>query len=69
MADLEYGPEDFLSFLALMRSVLGILHLVAEFEESVFYIIEAIWWWFPISRRPYGRHSNILAEESKSGAQ
>jgi len=36
MADLEYGPEDFLSFLALVWSILGILHLVAKFEQSVF---------------------------------
>ncbi len=36
MADLEYGPEYFLSFLAVMWSVLRILHLIAEFEQSVF---------------------------------
>jgi hypothetical protein len=39
--DLENGPCHFVLFLALVRRVLGIFHLVRELEECVFQVFEA----------------------------
>lgn len=50
MTDLEDRPENFLAFLPLVRGVLGVLHLVAELQESVFEIVEAVWWRLSIFR-------------------
>lgn len=36
MTDLENGPQDLVSLLALVRRILGVLHLVAELEQRVF---------------------------------
>jgi len=41
MRDLEDGPERFATLLALVRGVFGIFHLVGEFEEGVFDVVEA----------------------------
>lgn len=49
-----------------MRGILGILHFVAEFQESVLDVVEAIWWWLPVPRRSYRRHDNDLTEQNIS---
>jgi hypothetical protein len=41
MRDLEDGPKRFATLLALVRGVFGIFHLVGEFEEGVFDVVEA----------------------------
>lgn len=43
MSDLEYRPQNFMPLLALMRSILCILHLVTELEQGVFYVVKAVW--------------------------
>ena len=49
MADLEYWPQNLVPFLAFMRRVFRIFHLVTELEQGVFDIVEAIWWRLAIS--------------------
>lgn len=56
MTDLKYRPQNLVSLLALVRCVLGVLHLVAEFEQRVFQVVEAVWRRFAITRRSYRRH-------------
>lgn len=56
MANLENGPEHLVFLLALMRCIFGILHLIAEFQERVFDVIEACWGWFAIARCAYWGH-------------
>lgn len=56
MTDLKYRPQNLVSLLALVRRVLGVLHLVAEFEQRVFQVVEAVWRRFAITRRSYRRH-------------
>lgn len=57
MTNLKNGPQDLVSLLALMRGVLGVLHLVAELEQRIFQVVEAVWRRFTVARRSYGRHS------------
>ena len=56
MTDLKNWPQNLVPLLALVRRVLCVLHLIAELEQSVFQIVEAIRRRFPIARRSYGRH-------------
>ena len=35
---------------ALVRSVLGILHLVAELQQGIFDIVESVGWRFAVAR-------------------
>lgn len=56
MGDLENGPQNLMPLLALMRRVLSILHLVAEFEKRVFKIVKSIGWWLATACRPYWWH-------------
>jgi hypothetical protein len=42
--------------LALVRGVLGILHLVCELEEGVFDVVEALWRRLAVAGRAKGRH-------------
>lgn len=44
MRDLEDGPQALLPRLARVRRRLGVLHLVGEFEEGVFDVVEAFGW-------------------------
>lgn len=41
MGNLEDGPEGLVALFALVGGVLGVFHLVAEFEEGVFDVVEA----------------------------
>jgi hypothetical protein len=43
MGDLEDRPQHLVLLLALVRGVLGVLHLVGEFEKGVFDVVEALW--------------------------
>jgi hypothetical protein len=43
VGDLEDGPCHLVLLLALVRCVLGVLHLGLELEERVFEVFEAIW--------------------------
>ena len=56
MCDLEDGPQHLVLLLALVARVLGILHLVAEFEEGVFEVLEAVGWWFTVLGGADGWH-------------
>ena len=60
VSDLEDWPQNLLSLLPFMRSILGIFHLIAKFKQSVLDIVEAIWWRLSISRRSYWRHGDGL---------
>lgn len=40
--DLKDRPQHLVLLLALVRGVLGVLHLVAELEEGVFDVVEAL---------------------------
>lgn len=46
-----------MALLPLMRRVLGIFHLVAEFEEGVFDVVEASGWGLAHTRGADWRHS------------
>lgn len=50
MAYLEYRPHDFMALFAFMRGILGVFHLVTEFEQRIFNVVEAIWRWLSIAR-------------------
>ena len=43
MGDLEDRPQHLVLLLALVRGVLGVLHLVLKLEERVLQVLEAIW--------------------------
>jgi hypothetical protein len=40
---LEDGPDHFVLFLAFSGRVFSVFHLVGEFEEGVFQVVEAVW--------------------------
>ena len=50
MCDLEDGPHHLVLLLALVRCILRVLHLVLEFEECVFDVVEAFWRRLAIAR-------------------
>lgn len=56
MGYLEDGPEDFVAPLSLVRGVLGVFHLVAELEESVFDVVEPFGWGLAVFRGADRRH-------------
>ncbi len=56
MSDLKNRPEDFIPFLAFVRGILGIAHLVAEFEKCIFEVFEAVRGRFTIPGGAYGGH-------------
>jgi hypothetical protein len=56
MWDLEDGPQDLVALLALVRSVLGIFHLVTELKKGVFDVVEASWWGLAHAWRTHWRH-------------
>lgn len=56
MAYLKNRPQHLVLLLALVRRVLGVLHLVAEFQERVFYVVEARRWGFAVARGADGGH-------------
>ena len=41
---------------ALVWRVLGVFHLVVEFEKCIFYVVEARWWGFAVARGADWRH-------------
>lgn len=59
MGDLKDGPDHFLLFLSFMRSVLGILEFVGEFEQRVFDVFESIGWGFAVSGATDRRHIGL----------
>ena len=56
MCDLEDGPQHLVLLLALVAGVLGVLHLVAEFQQGVFEVFEAIGRWFAVLGGADGWH-------------
>lgn len=56
MTDLEYRPENFIFLLSFMRCILRILHLVAEFQQGIFKIVEASGRRFAIAGSADRRH-------------
>lgn len=56
MGDLEDRPQHLMLLLALVRSVLGVLHLVRELEQGVFDVVEAIGRRLAVTRGAEGRH-------------
>ena len=65
MTDLKYRPQNLMSFLSFVGSVLGVLHLITEFEEGVFNIVKAIRWGFAITRRTYRWHFLLMTSFPK----
>jgi hypothetical protein len=49
MVDLEDGPEYLMPLLAFVRSILGVFHFIAEFQQRVFDVLKAIGWGFAIA--------------------
>ena len=64
MGDLEHGPDHFLLFLSFMRSILGILEFVGEFEQRVFEVFEAIGWGLAVSGATDRRHFGVQVAAS-----
>lgn len=56
MADLKYRPKDLMSFLSLVRGVLGVFHLVAELKERILDVLKPIGRWFAIPSGSDRRH-------------
>ena len=50
MGNLKDRPQHLMSLFALMRCVLGVLHLIAELQQSILDIVEAVWWRLAITR-------------------
>jgi len=42
MRDLENGPDGFMALHAVVGGGFGVFHLVGEFEEGVFDVVEAV---------------------------
>jgi hypothetical protein len=59
MSDLEDGPDHFVLFLSLVRSILGVLELVGKFEQGVFDVFEAIRWRLAVSGATNWRHFGL----------
>lgn len=51
-----------MSLLAFVRGVFGIFHLIAEFKEGIFDIVEAIWGGLAGSRAADRRHVGAFGE-------
>ena len=64
MTDLEDRPQHLMLLLAVVGCVFGIFHLVAEFEERVFDVVEAWGWCFAIARGSYRRHGWLSSEST-----
>lgn len=56
MGDLEDRPQHLVLLLALVRCVLGVLHLVGELEEGVFDVVETLWRRFAVAGCAERRH-------------
>ena len=56
VGDLEDRPQHLVLFLAFVRGVFGILHLVRELEEGVFDVVEALGRRLAVARGAEGRH-------------
>ena len=56
MCDLKNGPEDFVALFTLVRTVFGVFHLVAERDEGVFDVVEAVGWGFAVAGGADGWH-------------
>lgn len=56
MTDLEDRPKHLVPFLALVRSVFRVFHLVAELEKRILDILKAIRRWLAVASRSNGRH-------------
>ena len=59
VTDLEDGPQHFVSFLALVGSILCVLHLITKFEEGVFDVVKAIRQGFAVTCGAYGWHAGL----------
>lgn len=59
VTDLKNRPHHLVLLLAVVRGVLGVLHLVAELEQRVFDVVEARWRGFARARRADGRHAGV----------
>jgi hypothetical protein len=56
MGDLKDRPQHLVLLLALVRGVLGVLHLVGELEQGVLDVLEAIGRRLAVARGAEGRH-------------
>jgi hypothetical protein len=41
VTNLKYGPQHFVSFLPVVRRILGIFHLIAKLQKRIFDVVEA----------------------------
>lgn len=53
-----------MSLFALVRSVLGVLHLIAELQQGIFEIIESIRWGFAVTRGANRWHFGVFSGEN-----
>ena len=60
VGDLEDGPEDLVSFLAVVTGVFCVFHFVAVAEKGVFDVVEARWWGFARARGADGWHGGWI---------
>ncbi len=61
MRDLEDGPLHLVLLATLVARVLGVLHLVGEFEKGVLDVVEAIRWRLSRLCAPHRWHGNKLS--------
>ena len=60
MGDLEDRPQHLVLLLALVRRVLGVLHLVGELKQRVFDVVEALWRRLAVAGCAERRHDYCL---------
>lgn len=56
VGDLEDRPQHLVLLLALVRGILGVLHLVGELEQRVFDVVETLWRRLAVAGCAEGRH-------------
>jgi hypothetical protein len=60
MRYLEDRPHYLMALFALVTRVLGVFHLIAEFEKRVFDVVEPSWWGLAHARCADWRHDGYV---------
>lgn len=48
MRDLKYWPQHLVLLFAFVTRIFGVFELVLELEQSVFDVVETLWWRFAV---------------------
>ena len=64
MVNLKDRPQHFMLFLSIVRRIFGILHLIAELEQGIFYVFEAVRWRFASARGANRGHFVLEREDT-----